>query len=255
MFKKIVQPIYACYAVTILFVCFMAVYPFMRLCMFGNPVSGRKKLANMLRTCFNAWLFLIGMPLRFIGKKPSGSYVYVANHSSYLDTFSIAPATTGLFRVLGKAEMASIPFYGFVYKQMVITVDRKNPKNRALSMKRMWRQLQKEGSMVIFPEGTFNETPMPLKDFYDGAFRLAIISQKPIHPILFLDSAERWDPAAWWKFWPGKNRVVYLEPISVLGLKTGDTAKLKKQVYEIMENSLRKYKSGRYPNSIDNASI
>ena len=246
MLKKIVQPFYACYVVIALFFCFMAVYPLMRLCKFGDPITGRKRLANILRACFSFWMTIIGIPLRFIGKKPIGSYVYVANHSSYLDTFSIAPATTGHFRVLGKAEMAKIPFYGFAYKQMVITVDRKSLKNRAQSMTKMRHQLQKEGSMVIFPEGTFNETAMPLSRFYDGAFRLAIISQKPIQPVLFLDSADRWNSSAWWKFWPGKNRVVYLDPISVAGLKSTDTVDLKNRVYKLMEGSLTSYKTDRY---------
>ena len=34
-------------------------------------------------------------------------------------------------------------------------------------------------------------TPDPLKDFYDGAFRVAIDAQMPIKPFLLLDMYDR----------------------------------------------------------------
>jgi 1-acyl-sn-glycerol-3-phosphate acyltransferase len=42
----------------------------------------------------------------------------------------------------------------------------------------------------MFPEGTFNETNAPLKDFYDGAFRIAIETKTAVKPVLFLDAYE-----------------------------------------------------------------
>ncbi len=39
---------------------------------------------------------------------------------------------------------------------------------------------------MVFPEGTFNMTTEPLKEFYDGAFRVAIETQTPVKPVLFL---------------------------------------------------------------------
>ena len=55
------------------------------------------------------------------------------------------------------------------------------------------------------------------------------------------DTVHRWHYSAWWKIWPGRNRVVYLDPVPVDGLKMEDLPKLKKQVYNLMETELRKY--------------
>ncbi len=107
----------------------------------------------------------------------------------------------------------------------------------------MWRHLKTEGSILIFPEGTFNETKTPLKEFYDGAFRLAIATQTPIAPIIFPDAAERWHPSAWWKFRPGRNRAIFLETFPVSGLTKDDVPALKQKVYTSMENALLKYKT------------
>ena len=107
----------------------------------------------------------------------------------------------------------------------------------------MWRVLKKESDILIFPEGTFNETGKPLKEFYDGAFRLAITTQTPVFPVIFPDTEDRWHYSAWWKVWPGRNRVVYLEPVEVKGMVIEDLPALKQQVYSAMEAALIKYRA------------
>lgn len=107
----------------------------------------------------------------------------------------------------------------------------------------MWRVLKNEGDIIIFPEGTFNETRQPLKEFYNGAFRLAITTQTPILPVIFPDTEDRWHYSGWWKIWPGKNRVVYLEPVEVAGLTIEQLPELKETTYNIMEAGLRKYRT------------
>ena len=187
------------------------------------------------------WLWLIGMPVRILGKRPEGDkYVIVANHISYMDTLVIFPAIPFYFRALGKFEMSKWPLLGFIYKQLVIMVKRDSAHNRARSMRLMWRVLHKESSIIIFPEGTFNETGAPLKEFYDGAFRLAINTKTAILPILFPDTPDRWHYSHWWKLWPGRNRAVYLDPVSVDGLALEDLPSLKEKVYKLMEAGLLK---------------
>ena len=117
-------------------------------------------------------------------------------------------------------------------------VDRSNAHSRAVSMRQLGNVLTNECSILIFPEGTFNETSRPLKDFYDGAFRLAITTQTPIFPILFPDTIKRWHYSAWWKLWPGRNRAVYLQPVDVTGMTIEDLPSLKSKVHSIMEHEL-----------------
>ena len=98
-------------------------------------------------------------------------------------------------------------------------------------------------SIFIFPEGTFNETGNPLKSFYDGAFRIAIETQTPIKPILLVDTLERLHFNSIFSLTPGKNRIVYLEEVSVSGLGMSDIPYLRDQVYQIMDTGLRRYRS------------
>ena len=52
-------------------------------------------------------------------------YVFVFNHISYMDIPVIMKAIRKQhFRILGKAEMAKIPVFGFFYRNAVVMVDR-----------------------------------------------------------------------------------------------------------------------------------
>ena len=242
MIRKITQCFYTSYVVVTFVICFVSAFPFMILCSIGKTASGRKNVIKISRECFRFWLFIIGMPLKLIGKKPVGRYLFVANHTSYLDTITIFPAIPGHFRALGKTDMEKIPLFGYFYKQAGILVDRKNAKSKTTSMWQMLQHIKGEGSMLIFPEGTFNETDKPLKEFYDGAFHLAITAQTPILPMIFPDALYRWHYSAWWKFSPGRNRVIYLDPVPVAGLTLEDLPTLKQQVYTVIENAMIKYR-------------
>ena len=107
--------------------------------------------------------------------------------------------------------------------------------------------LRKEISVLVFPEGTFNTTGNPLKNFYDGAFRLAIETQTPIKPMLFLDGVNRMHWRSIFALSPGKLRTVYLEEISPEGYTPFDVPQLRQKVYEAMEKKLIEYKASWVP--------
>ena len=146
-------------------------------------------------------------------------------------------------RVLGKIEMAKVPLFGFIYRNAIVTVDRSSAENRAKSVRILKSVVNKGISIFLFPEGTFNLTGQPLKEFFDGAFRIAIESQIPIKPVLFLDSYERMHYDSLLSLSPGLSRSVFLEEISVEGLTSRDVDVLKQKVYDIMEKKLREYKA------------
>jgi 1-acyl-sn-glycerol-3-phosphate acyltransferase len=81
------------------------------------------------------------------------------------------------------------------------------------------------------------------KEFYNGAFRLAIETQTPVKPLLFLDTYDRMSYKQLLSLKPGINRAVYLEEVSVEGLTVKDTEALKQKVYELMEAALIRYKA------------
>ncbi len=244
MFKKIVQPVYAVYAVIVFLIGLFINFPFFLLISIGNNIAARRTLYVVIRYWAKSWLWLVGMPMKVLSAKPpAGRYVVVANHISYLDAVVVFAGLPGYFRALGKKEFSKVPLMGFLYRQVVIMVDRSSDHSRAKSMRLMWRVLKKESDILIFAEGTFNETGNPLKSFYDGAFRLAIDTQTPVLPVIFPDTLDRWHYSAWWKIWPGRNRVVYLDPVPVQNMTLADLPELKQKVYSMMEQGLIKYRN------------
>jgi len=117
-----------------------------------------------------------------------------------------------LFPGTGKNRIHQSSFVGFIYKQTAVLVDRTLPAV-APQHEGHVRMIEKECSIAIFPEGTFNETELPLTTFYDGAFKLAAAQYRST-PIIFPDMKERWHFSAWWKIWPGQNRAYILAPIA-----------------------------------------
>lgn len=169
-------------------------------------------------------------------------YIFIANHSSYMDIPALVRCMHQPVRVLGKYEMVKYPVFGIIYRAAAIVVDRSSTEKRAKSVRALKAALKHGVSIFLFPEGTFNETAAPLKDFFDGAFRIAIETQTPIKPLLFIDTPERMHWRGFFKLTPGKSTVVYMDEIDVSSYTMRDVAILKQKVYEIMEAGLRKYR-------------
>lgn len=171
-------------------------------------------------------------------------YVFVFNHLSYMDIPVIMKTIRKQhFRILGKAELAKIPLFGFLYRSAVVMVDRGSAEKRAKSVHQLKAVIRKGISVVIAPEGTFNITHHPLKAFYDGAFKIAIETNTPIKPILFLDNYKRMNYESIFTLTPGRSRAVYLQEVSVAGLTSKDVPALRDKVYKLMEEKLIAYKA------------
>lgn len=82
-----------------------------------------------------------------------------------------------------------------------------------------------------------------LSKFYNGAFRLAIETQTPIKPLLFLDAFDRMHYDSVFSMNPGISRAIYLEEVSVAGLTLDDVESLKERVYGQMESRLIELKA------------
>jgi len=196
----------------------------------------------------DVWFFLIFIFSKRSFESPHDKerpYIFVANHSSLLDAAILSKAFRQPLRPLGKVETSKVPKFGFIYRKAIVTVDRSSPVNRAQSVRILKSILAKKISVLFFPEGTYNETNLPLKDFYNGAFRVAIETQTPVKPVLFLDAYRRMHYQKIFSLNPGRCRIIFLDEIPVTGLKISDTDDLKWKVYEIMERKLTEYRVGK----------
>jgi 1-acyl-sn-glycerol-3-phosphate acyltransferase len=209
---------------------------------------GRTKGGNAIyRICMawgDVWYFFIGIHHKNVYETPiekDKQYIFVANHISYLDAPMIVKSLRRPIRALGKAEMSKVPVFGYIYRRAVVMVDRRDAEKRAQSVRILKSVLKRGISIFIFPEGTFNLTNKPLKSFFDGAFRIAIETQTPIKPMLFLDAHTRMDYESIFSLNPGRSRTIFLETIEVDGYTLPDVERLKQDVYALMERKLLEY--------------
>ena len=241
---KPLQWLYCIYALLLFVGIMLLLFPFMLIASLFGRITGGNMIYRLCMLWGDIWFFLVFIFHRNYYEQPpdkNKQYIFVANHISNLDAPIIVKAIRRPIRALGKTEMTKVPVFGFIYKYAVVRVDRGDAVDRAKSVRNMKSILKKGISIIVFPEGTFNMTPNPLKDFYDGAFRVAIETQMPIKPVLFLDSYDRMHYKSFFSLNPGRNRVVYLEEISVDGLTQNDVPALKQKVYELMDHKLREY--------------
>lgn len=225
----------------------LLIFPFVIIASFFGRIKGGNMIFRLCMFWADTWFFLIAIWHKRIYEVPHDkkkAYIFVANHISYLDAAIIPKAFRQLLRPLGKVEMSKVPIFGFIYRNAIVTVDRSSPANRARSVLILKSIINKGISVLVFPEGTFNMGTTPLKEFYDGAFRIAIETQTPIKPVLYLDAYRRMNYKSLFSLTPGQNRILYLEEISVKGYSVNDVSKLKEEVYSIMENKLIEYNAG-----------
>jgi len=236
--------IYSVYALITFVAIMLLIFPFVIISSFFGPIKG----GNMVMRCCRVWadiwflvIFIWHKKIVEVVHDKKRPYIFVTNHISYLDSAMIPKAYRQPIRPLGKIEMSKVPVFGFIYRNAIVTVDRSSAANRAKSVLLLKSVINKGISVLVFPEGTFNMGTTPLKEFYDGAFRLAIETQTPIKPVLYLDAYRRMPYESLFKMTPGRSRILYLEEISVVGYSIDDLDKLKEEVYAIMEKKLIEY--------------
>lgn len=245
--SRFIQVLYTVYA----FICFVAFLLLIFPLVVAASFFGRIKGGNFIYLLCRAWadfvIFIMGIHhTNIYGSPPDHGkqYVFVFNHISYLDIPVLMKSIRKQqFRVLGKAEMAKIPVFGFLYRNAVVLVERDNASNRAKSVRQLKSVLAKGISIALSPEGTFNLTNKPLKEFYDGAFKIAIETQTPVKPVLFLDTHDRLNYKSIFSLNPGRSRAVFLDEINVEGLTLNDVPEFKEKVFKIMEKGLINYKA------------
>jgi 1-acyl-sn-glycerol-3-phosphate acyltransferase len=245
--KRFIAIFFTVYAALIFIGFLLLIFPLVIIASFFGKIQGGNFIYKLCHIWADFFLLMTGIFHRNIYEAPhdrTRHFVFVFNHISYMDIPVLLKTIRWQhIRVLGKAEMAKIPVFGFLYRCAAVMVERGDPEKRAKSVEQLKSALGKGISIVIAPEGTFNMTYKPLKEFYDGAFKIAIETQTPIKPVLFLDTYDRMGYESLFSIKPGKSRAVYLEEIAVKGLTLADVDLLKERVYKLMENKLVEYKA------------
>ena len=205
-----------------------------------NP-RGQKFFIGISKFWMDIWLFLIGCPVKVTGKenfKPGKAYIVVFNHNALLDVPLSAPYVPGANKTIAKASFAKVPLFGQFYKRGSVLVDRKNEKSRIRSFELMKKVLAEGMHMCIYPEGTRNRSAEPLKQFYDGAFKLAVATKNEIIPTVIRGTKKAMPINKKFFLLPVPLKMHFLPAVSSTGIPVKD---LKEKVFNEM---LTKYVAG-----------
>jgi 1-acyl-sn-glycerol-3-phosphate acyltransferase len=207
-----------------------------------KPYPKGQALAHQLNIYWSKIVFyLSGIRIHIIGKEKidkNGTYVFTPNHNSYLDIPVCNIAVSNPFRFIGKKELSKVPLFGWMYKRLYVTVDRKSPRDSYRSYLRSAEFLKQGISMMIYPEGTIGKNKVILSAFKEGAFRVAIQTQVPVVPISLIGTDRILKDDGKFLLYPGKVTVIFHEPISTVGLTENDITPLKNKVHDLLYYSL-----------------
>lgn len=175
-------------------------------------------------------------------KLPQGPYILISNHASYFDIFlmySIFPQHEFLF--LGKSEILHYPLVKSFFKNLNIPVYRKDRLKAAKSFVLAKKAIEAGWGLMIFPEGGIPDDNLPqMKEFKDGAFKLAKATRVPLVPITFLNNYKLFsDPdKILGEAHPGISKVYQHKTIELETIDTLSVEELKEMCFGVIASKL-----------------
>ncbi|MFL6255579.1 MAG: lysophospholipid acyltransferase family protein [Pyrinomonadaceae bacterium] len=174
------------------------------------------------------WLRLSGVPVRVRGLEnldPQQSYVFIANHRSFLDTAMLFYHLRRRIGILAKKELLKVPILGYGMGFVnIMAIDRSNRESALRTTKAATDRLRAGTSFGVFAEGT-RARPGELLPFKKGGFYMAVEAGVPIVPIVMKYTDELMGKGTGVAR-PGTAEMVILPPIETAGMRGEDVKKL-----------------------------
>ncbi len=204
------------------------------------PLGIRDPLLRVAKWAMAVSRRILGLKIEVSGLEnvePGRSYVYMANHLSFLDgplLFYVIPQRV---RVILKKSVFRIPIVGPGMRFVgFVPVDRKRASGGKRSIDEAARMMKGRGySFLIFPEGTRSRTGK-LQPFKRGGFFLALAAQVPIVPITIKGTFELMPKG---RIFPrrGLIRVIFHPPVETAGRTVEDIPALLEAVRQAIASS------------------
>ena len=189
----------------------------------------------------STWLWLSGARVRVKGKElldPKQTYVFIANHRSYLDTATLFIHTGRRIGVLAKKELLKVPILGYGMGFVnVMAIDRTNRERALETTGAATARIRSGISFGVFAEGT-RAMPGELLPFKKGAFYMAVEAGVPVVPVAIKNTDVLMGKGTGVAR-PGVIDMVILPPVSTEGLASDeDINRLVQQVHRMVEKEL-----------------
>lgn len=208
------------------------------------PMLISRRLQGITFFFIRCWVYMFGLTtgIWFTGHNKKSvnkkkSYIFVINHTSFLDACAIPVAIPVSLVGLGKKELSKIPIFGWVTSKWAVWVDRSSPESRKEGSRKMREVLKGGTSVLIAPEGTRNNTDEILLPFRHGPFRLAIESNINIIPVV-IHKASKLMRRGSLLLKPGVVHSYVLPEVSVEGLDENDVEQLTDNVFKMMKDKI-----------------
>jgi len=191
------------------------------------------------------WLRLSGTDWNLKGLDKLDShrtYIFAANHRSYLDTsvlFNCINRRIGLF---AKKELLKVPIFGYGMGYVnIMAIDRSSLERAATTVRAATDNIRSGRSFGVFVEGK-RARPGELLPFKKGAFYMAVETQTPVVPVVFKNTDKLMGKGTG-EAKPGTIEVVFLDPVETVGLSGDDDVKrLTEKVRMLIADELKPLK-------------
>jgi len=143
---------------------------------------------------------------------PDGPVIFMSNHQSNFDIFSLLAAMPRQIHWIAKKELFEIPIFGpSMRRGGYIPLDRGNGRKALQSMDEAATTIHNGKSVVLFPEGT--RTPDGnLLPFKRGGFILARKADVPVIPVT-INGSGRINPASEIRLFSGNIHITLHPPV------------------------------------------
>ncbi len=140
------------------------------------------------------------------------AYVYIPNHTSFFDIFSLLAYLPVDFKFILKEELMRLPILSWAMRKAgYISISRSSPARARKTLKGAIDMIKKGTSLVIFAEGT-RSCDGALQPLKRGAFQLAMASGAPVVPVAITGSNEVMAKGSY-KIRRGAIRITVAKPI------------------------------------------
>src|SRR6185436_3102045 len=145
------QWIYSLYAMILFVAIMLLLFPFVIIASFFGRITGGNMIYRICMLWGDIWFFLIFIRHKnYYEKEPAKNKkkIFVGNHISYLDAPLLVKTIRRPIRALGRIELSKTPVFGYIYRRVVVIVDRGDALHRAKSVRNLKSVINKGVSII-----------------------------------------------------------------------------------------------------------
>jgi 1-acyl-sn-glycerol-3-phosphate acyltransferase len=186
-------------------------------------------------------LWVCGIKIRVLGLEnlePETPRIYMVNHQSYFDIFTLLANLPVQFKFVLKQELMRVPFLGPAMRRArYVGIDRDDPRKAIKSMNQAADRFREGSSILIFPEGTRSPDGQ-LQPFKPGGFHLALKTRGDIVPVSIVGT-HRIVPKGSLRIEKGKATMIIGKPILIKEYSKKTMDQLMETVHQAMAQQMQ----------------